>query len=115
MSNDSGIIFSSRLKAARELRGLTQGELAKKSSFQPSAISHFETGTRKPSFDNLRRLADTLEITIDYLLGRTDEMAGVGPTTDRLNRHISKLTGADMDFAENILKGLAARSENKGK
>ena len=40
---------------------------------QASAISHFETGTRKPSFDNLRRLADALDVTTDYLLGRVKD------------------------------------------
>ena len=38
-----------------------------------SSIAHFETGTRKPSFDSLRRLANALEMTTDYLLGRVDE------------------------------------------
>ena len=37
-----------------------------------SSIAHFETGTRKPSFESLRRLAIALEITTDYLLGRVD-------------------------------------------
>lgn len=36
-------IFSDRLRAAREVRGLTQAELGKLSGLQPSAISHFET------------------------------------------------------------------------
>src|SRR5258705_3782374 len=55
--------FSERLRQAREYRGLTQGELAQKAGLQPSAVSHFETGVRKPSFDNLRLLADTLDVT----------------------------------------------------
>ena len=66
--------FPERLRSAREKRGLSQGELAKRAGFQASAISHFETGSRKPSFDNLRRLADALEVTTDYLLGRVTDM-----------------------------------------
>lgn len=37
-------------------------------------ISHFETGTRRPSFDNLVRLVNALDVSADYLLGRTDAM-----------------------------------------
>ncbi|MGN8546962.1 helix-turn-helix domain-containing protein [Bradyrhizobium sp. 13971] len=55
-------VFPDRLKSARDLRGLNQDQLAKRSGLQGSAISHFETGTRKPSFDNLRRLADALGV-----------------------------------------------------
>ena len=52
---------------AREMRGLSQAELGKKAQLQPTAISHFETGGRAPSFDNLRRLADALNVSTDYL------------------------------------------------
>ena len=46
-------------------------ELAERTGFHPSAVPHFETGQRAPSFDNLKRLADALDVTTDYLLGRT--------------------------------------------
>lgn len=48
-------LFQERLKAARELRKWSQGELAGKASMPPSSIAHFEAGSRKPSFDTLRR------------------------------------------------------------
>ena len=100
--------FPGRLRTAREKRGLSQGELANRADFQASAISHFETGTRKPSFDNLRRLADALEVTTDYLLGRvTDDQALAG--ADRLHRNLDRLTTADREIAENIVAMLANR------
>ncbi|MDP7280811.1 MAG: helix-turn-helix domain-containing protein, partial [Candidatus Poribacteria bacterium] len=36
----------------------------------PAAISQFESGTRKPSFNTLSSLADALKVTTDYLLGK---------------------------------------------
>ena len=75
-------IFPDRLRNAREIRDLTQSELSTRSGLQPSAISHFEAGTRKPSFENLRRLATALEVTTDYLLGRVDDPISVGKTAD---------------------------------
>jgi len=60
-----------RLRAARIMQGLSQLEVGKKAGLQPSAISHFETGARKPSFDNFCRLADALGVSADYLIGRS--------------------------------------------
>ena len=106
--------FPVRLRSAREKRGLSQGDLANRASLPPSAISHFETGTRKPSFDNLRRLADALEVTTDYLLGRvTDTQALAG--ADKLHRHFERMTSDDRDIAEDFLKMLADKAEHRAK
>ena len=67
------MIFSSRLQKMRESRHLKQSDLSICTGLQIAAISHFETGRRSPSLENLVRLADGLNITTDYLLGRTDE------------------------------------------
>lgn len=110
----SSASFPGRLRAARENRRLSQGDLARRAGLRPSAISHFETGTRKPSFDNLRRLADALEVTTDYLLGRvTDPQALAG--ADRLHRHLDRLSADDRDIAEGFLKLLADKSRGKAR
>lgn len=67
-------IFSQRLSAARKFRRLSQGELARKTHLKQSAISQFETGRRAPSFHNFRRLADALEVSADFLLGRSNSV-----------------------------------------
>ncbi|MBI1788112.1 MAG: helix-turn-helix transcriptional regulator [Acidobacteria bacterium] len=106
--------FPERLRAAREKRGLSQGDLANRARLQASAISHFETGTRKPSFDNLRRLADALDVTTDYLLGRvTDAQALAG--ADKLHRHLDRLTSDDREIAEDFLKLLADKAKGREK
>ncbi|MDP1628484.1 helix-turn-helix domain-containing protein [Parvibaculum sp.] len=78
MSNkpENGLEFGDRLLAAREARGLNQTELAKASGLQPAAIGHFEKNRRKPSFANVRALAKALEVSADYLLGRSPTMKG---------------------------------------
>jgi transcriptional regulator with XRE-family HTH domain len=104
-------IFPERLRTARETRGLNQGELAVRAGLQPSAISHFETGTRKPSFDNLRRLADALNATTDYLLGRVSDLTGLAGA-DQLNRHYGRLTSGDREVADRMIEFLAEKSQN---
>lgn len=107
--------FGSRLKKVRESRGLSQGDLAKKTGLQPSAVSHFETSTRSPSFDNLRRLADALNVSTDYLLGRTAEAGVAGPAVGRLFRHGQNLTDEDWQAMESMAEALAKKNKDKGK
>ena len=110
MSSASPEVFPVRLREARGLRQLSQGELAQKTGLQPSAVSHFETGARKPSFDNLRRLADALKVTTDYLLGRVDTIEALaGP--DQLHRDYSQLSSADREVADQMMALLAAKAK----
>ncbi len=102
-SSPSSTIFPERLQAAREKRDLSQGDLAKRAGFQASAISHFETGSRKPSFDNLRRLADALEVTTDYLLGRVEDTDSLADA-DILFRNLKLASADDRDFIKTYLE-----------
>ena len=68
-----GEVLPRQLKVARELRGLTQRELAAMLCVAPSTIALYETGDRRPDPETLRRLANALECSVDYLLGRIDD------------------------------------------
>lgn len=105
-------MFEERLKKARELRGWSQAGLGEKAGMPGSSIAHFETGTRKPAFESLRRLANALEITTDYLLGRVDnpDPAQAG---DPLFRDMGKLSGDDREIAKGFLEMLAKRNATK--
>ncbi|MCK9532264.1 MAG: helix-turn-helix domain-containing protein [Gammaproteobacteria bacterium] len=111
-SSSPSAVFPDRLRCAREYRGLTQGELATRAGLQPSAVSHFETGARKPSFDNLRILADTLDVTTDYLLGRVNDFKKLAGT-DTLHRNYDQLNGEDRKFADALITHLAAKATLK--
>ena len=105
-------VFSERLRCAREMRKLTQIELGIRASLPSTTIAHLETSSRKPSFDNLRKLAEALEVTTDYLLGRVDEpiIVEVG---DVLFRDIGKLSPYDRIIAEKFLKVLVEKDSKK--
>lgn len=62
-----------KIREARLLRGWSQTVLAERSGLKPSAISHFETGQRKPSVENLCRLCDALDCFADFLLDRSKQ------------------------------------------
>ena len=54
--------FAKKLKQVREMRKLTQSELAQKTGLQPSHISHFEQGRREPSLSNFVKLCTALRV-----------------------------------------------------
>lgn len=113
-STKAGSVFAKRLREARELRAINQEDLARKSGLQPSAVSHFETGTRKPSFDNLRRLADALEVTTDYLIGRASDISGVAAPGE-MYRKLEGLTDADREMVQAFVDTLAQRRSGSRK
>jgi transcriptional regulator with XRE-family HTH domain len=86
---------------------MTQAALGDAAGLPGTSISHFESGARKPSFENLRRLADKLSVSVDYLMGRVDEPGEVMP--DELASHASKLTAADRALAVDFVQMLAKR------
>jgi transcriptional regulator with XRE-family HTH domain len=114
MKEERSQIFQKRLREARELREWSQSILGEKAELPSSSIAHFETGSRKPSFETLHKLANALEVTIDFLLGRTDNPS-LAENGDPLFRDVGKLTGRDRDIAKDFLKMLAERSEEKRK
>ncbi|MEY2239413.1 helix-turn-helix domain-containing protein [Bacillus altitudinis] len=65
-------LFGKRITTLRKKAGLTQEELAKKLNVTRSALSQYELGTREPNYDLLLKIADFFEVTVDYLIGRSD-------------------------------------------
>jgi transcriptional regulator with XRE-family HTH domain len=110
--------FQHRLRLARESRGLSQADLAKKTGLQPAAISHFETGQRSPSFDNLRKLSDALNVSVDYLLGRIDEEKhgkgiAAAPRAQQLFRNAEKLSDESFRALETMAKALLQEEQKR--
>jgi len=60
------------LKILREHKNITMEELANHLGLTRSAISLYESGKRQPDFDTLKKLAKYFNVSIDYLLGYSD-------------------------------------------
>lgn len=61
-----------RLKEIRKARGVSQLRLATDLNTSQNTISRYETGEREPGLKELIRIADYFNVSIDYLLERTD-------------------------------------------
>ncbi|WP_242306244.1 helix-turn-helix domain-containing protein [Bacillus cereus group sp. BfR-BA-01317] len=66
-------VFKKRLRLARKWSGLTQEELAIRLDTKKTTISNYETGYSTPSIEVLDLLCNVLNVSSDFLLGRTDE------------------------------------------
>ena len=66
-------VFKDRLKLLRENKKISNKELADALNVDVATISNYESGRRNPKNETLLQLADFFNVSIDYLLGRTDD------------------------------------------
>lgn len=64
--------FAERLQQLRKEKGITQQKIACDLHFTQNSISYFENGKRHPDYRTLILFADYFNVSIDYLLQRTD-------------------------------------------
>lgn len=65
--------FHEILRKERTSLGLNQVEFAKIFNVTKQTVSNWENGNRNPDSATLSKMADYFEVTVDYLLGRTDK------------------------------------------
>lgn len=65
-------VFFMRLKLLRKQKHMSQLSLAMKLNTTQMSISRYETGKREPDLKTLILIADFFDVSIDYLLERTD-------------------------------------------
>lgn len=68
-----GDIMRNRLKELRKSRGYTQISLQMQTGIEQALLSKFENGDRIPPTETLMRLAEFYNVSIDYILCRTDK------------------------------------------
>lgn len=63
-----------RLKELRKTYGVSQEKLSKELSVSRSTVAMWESEKSQPDNNTLQKLADYFNVSVDYLLGRTDDM-----------------------------------------
>lgn len=94
------------IKAARKKAGLTQKQLAEKIGVAPITIQQYENGSREPRIATIGKIADALDVTADYLAGRTR-----GPHTRIATQEDIDRFSGEVSFTEN---GVGILSTPKG-
>jgi putative transcriptional regulator len=65
--------FSERLKQLRKDAGLTQVDVAEKLGISQPAYASWERGIKKPTQENLVKIAQILNVSVDYLVGNSEK------------------------------------------
>ncbi len=66
--------FNERLRELREDNNLKQKELAEKILVDQRSLSFYEIGKYEPNIETLKKIALYFNVSVDYLLGLTDEI-----------------------------------------
>lgn len=69
----SNIFFGDRLQLLRKSKQISQQQLAEYLGLTKSTISRIESAQRAASIEVIYQLAEYFDVSIDYLVGRTDE------------------------------------------
>lgn len=106
-------IVASRLREARRMAGLTQGQVAAQMNLHRPTISEIEAGNRSVTVTELTKFADLYEVDVAWLAG---EGAGkLDPHDDRVQlafRDLEKLSEKDLD---KLMTALAAIKQQRRK
>jgi transcriptional regulator with XRE-family HTH domain len=67
------VLRADRLRSLREQQGWSQRELAKRCGFSDALIRKYESENIEPSVPALKKVAEELKVSVDYLLGMSDD------------------------------------------
>ncbi len=109
-------MFQTRLKELREAAGYkSQQSFADAFGVAQSTVGNWEAGKREPNYDTTMRLAHFFGISLDYLLGRTDEKETL---TQEGERKVEKqdlmaaFWGGDKDLSQDDMNAMWTDVEN---
>ncbi|KZE67655.1 DNA-binding protein [Fictibacillus phosphorivorans] len=98
-------MFGERLRELRKSKTkLTMKEFGRIFNLAESTISGYETGSRKPDMETIQRFADYFEVSIDYMIGRSDEIGNKEYTPENENLFYFDLEGLSEEDKQEIEK-----------
>ena len=105
--------FAERLRELRKQKKLSQTELAQRVGLHYNHIGRYERGMSRPSADALKKVAEELGVSSDYLLEGTPDQAAKARFEDRdllrLFQEVQQLDDHDKDVAKTLLDALVAK------
>jgi len=104
-------IVRQRIKECREQQGLSMTKLAEKTGLTISAISQFEGGERDPNLESLDKLANALEVSADYLMGREEKLSD--ENIKAMFRGMQSMTEKDKEDMRHYYEFLRAKENYK--
>lgn len=102
-------MFNKNLKNLRELHGLSQKAMAEQLHIAPTTYRNYENTLREPSFSLLVKIAQTLNISTDYLLDNSAHT----PKVEQILSKLESLDAASLSQADKFIDFLIYESKKK--
>lgn len=113
---DKRTIIARRLREARKMAGLSQGQVAKMLDWHRPTISEIEAGNRRVSAEELSKFAEIYDVTVSWLLAESAEQLEIDdPRLQLAARELSKLKPDDLDRLMRLLASMQNPDANDGK
>lgn len=101
------------IKQERQKLNLTQEQLSEKLDISISYLGRIERGERNIPLDTLVRLANILNVSIDYLLKDSKPKNNNNVLTCEINQLISQLSNSEKTVILNMIRLMVSHFENK--
>lgn len=104
--------FGKRLLEARKSKGINQEALAEQLGTKGPAIGRYERDEMKPSIQTAAKMADILEVSLDWLVGHTDLQLDKG----MINRipEVTKMKDKEKEHVFAMLDAFIATTKMRG-
>lgn len=108
-------VIAARLREARKMAGLSQGQVAKLLELHRPTISEIEAGNRRVSAEELSKFAEMYDVTVSWLLAETAEQLETDdPRLQLAARELSKLKPDDLDRLLRLLASMRSSDTDDG-
>ena len=102
------------LRSLRISKSLTQSEVAEKLGLTTNAYQSYERGTSEPNCKSLRTLADYYGVSVDYLIGRTNERYSENTVIEQYMTLPKNVQVALLELIQKMADTFAEAQENAG-
>lgn len=93
-----------RINDLLALKGISAAQMSRDLGFSNGLYSQWKSGLQKPSAKKLEKIAEYFDVTVDYLLGHTDEKnAPIVTTEGELWDRLNQLSDPELDELETFL------------
>ncbi|MBE6707944.1 MAG: helix-turn-helix transcriptional regulator [Ruminococcaceae bacterium] len=114
-------MFRIKLKELRESKGLSQYTFARDFGVSQSAVGNWESGIRLPKADIIEKIAEYFDVSVDYLLGRTEEKKPSVQSDEGIDENTVIICGRDgkaikmhlSDKGIDLIKGMLEALDNE--
>jgi len=114
-NESSRALIALRLKEARTMAGLSQGQVAKLLDLHRPTISEIESGNRKVTSEELSKFADIYDVTTSWVLGESPEQLETNdPKLQLAARELGKLKEEDLDMLLRLLASMRNSDSSEG-